>query len=69
MSGLDAGADPDRILGSYRDSWLMNRHTVQPGTAFSSRPWVGLIVVEAMKDATSIDDVFIRLEQAGFLLR
>ena len=68
---LDAGADPDRITWVVpRDSWLMNRHTVQPGTAFFEQTVGGFNrQLEAMKDATSIDDVFIRLEQAGFLLR
>jgi hypothetical protein len=68
---LEAGADPDAITWVCpRDSWLINRYTTQPGNAFFERSAGGFAAqLEAMQAATSIDDIFDRLEAAGVMLR
>ena len=68
---LEAGADPDSITWVCpRDSWLLNRETTQPGTAFWQSSLGGAAAqLEAMRQATSIDNLFERLESAGYLLR
>jgi hypothetical protein len=68
---LEAGADPDSITWVCpRDSWLLNRETTQPGTAFWQSSLGGAAAqLEAMSQATSIDNLFERLESAGYLLR
>lgn len=68
---LEAGADPDSITWVCpRDSWLINRDTTQPGAAFFEQTAGGFAAqLEAMKDATSVDDLFDRLEAASVMLR
>lgn len=53
-----------------RDSWLINRATTQPGKAFFTQT-VGAVAkqFDAMMQATSLDDLFLRLESAGNMLR
>lgn len=53
-----------------RDSWVINRASVQPGDDFLLR-FVGGQVAElvAAAEASSIEDLFARLEAAGQLLR
>ncbi|MFT7583598.1 MAG: hypothetical protein ACI9EW_000012 [Cellvibrionaceae bacterium] len=68
---LDNGADPDTITWVCpRDSWLINRGSIQPGLAFFEKTVGGFAAnVEAMRDATSVDDLFKRMEAAGTMLR
>ena len=77
-TGMDAciwllrnGIPPDRIRWIMpRDSWLMNRAHVQPGPRFmdQTRGALGLRMKAAF-EATSLDDLFTRLEADGSLLR
>lgn len=67
---LDGGVDPDRVTWVRpRDQWLLDRASLQP------LDQVGSIVegfaddIEAAAQATSVDDLFLRLEAGGRLLR
>ncbi len=65
---LSHGVPPDRLIWVRpRDPWMLNRAVVQPD------PVVGLGLaadtMEAAADAVSLDDVFLRLEAAGVMLR
>jgi hypothetical protein len=53
-----------------RDSWLINRATTQPGGYFFKRT-AGAVAkqFQAMIDAQSVEDVFLKLEEAGNMLR
>lgn len=68
---LEAGADPGAISWVCpRDSWLINRETTQPGAAFLQQTVGGFAAqLGAMKAATSVDDLFERLEASGVMLR
>jgi len=68
---LDHGADPDRITWIVpRDSWVLNRANVQPGDEFFARFAKSLAdQVEAVVQADSVDDVFLRLEACDELRR
>jgi hypothetical protein len=53
-----------------RDSWLFDREMVQPGDAFFGRFMTGRAVqLEASANAASIEDLFLRLERGGVMLR
>lgn len=68
---LRHGVDPDRLTWiKPRDSWLMDRATLQPGPSFIKqfRDNYGA-QLEAIEAATSVEDLFDRLEAAGTLLR
>lgn len=68
---LRHGVQPDRLTWiKPRDSWLMDRATLQPGPSFIKqfRDNYGA-TLEAIDTATSVDDLFVRLEAAGTLLR
>jgi hypothetical protein len=53
-----------------RDSWLMNRANVQPGPAFINRFQEAMTArFWGIGQATSLDDLFNRLEEANILLR
>lgn len=62
---------PDRLTWiSPRDSWLLDRATIQPGPQFADQFRASFATrVHAITAATSIDDLFERLEAAGNLLR
>jgi hypothetical protein len=65
---LGEGTDPDRITWVRpRDPWMLNRAVVQPDPAI----FLGLAAdtMVAAADATSLDDLFLRLEAAGVMLR
>jgi len=65
---LTNGVDPDRITWIRpRDPWMLNRAVVQP----DPRVALGLTAdtMEAATAATSLDDLFLRLEAAGVMLR
>ncbi|MEE3067638.1 MAG: NAD(P)-binding protein [Actinomycetota bacterium] len=68
---LGHGVAPDRLTWIMpRDSWLLDRATMQPGQTFADRIKAGFIAqLRAIRDATSPDDLFARLEDAGTLLR
>jgi hypothetical protein len=65
---LRNGVDPDRIVWVRpRDPWMLNRATVQPEPAVA----LGLSadVMAAAEEAESLEDLFLRLEDAGVMLR
>jgi hypothetical protein len=68
---LQMGAKPEQICWIVpRDSWLINRDTVQPGEAFFHHNAGGQACqFEAAALATSVTDLFERLEGTGQLLR
>jgi NAD(P)-binding Rossmann-like domain len=68
---LNAGAKPDDISWVMpRDSWLVNRQTTQPGEEFFNDAIGGQASqMEALAKATSIDDLFDRLEACEAMLR
>jgi hypothetical protein len=68
---LGAGAPADAIHWVMpRDSWLINRITAQPGLEFFKHSMGGQASqMEAFAQATSTDDLFLRLEACGNLLR
>lgn len=68
---LGQGVAPDRLTWVMpRDSWLLDRETMQPGPLFADRIKAGFTAqLRAVNDAASVDDLFVRLEDAGVLLR
>ncbi|MFI5048075.1 MAG: pyridine nucleotide-disulfide oxidoreductase, partial [Acidimicrobiia bacterium] len=65
---LAQGVQPDRIVWVRpRDPWMLNRAVVQPDPVVA----LGLAAdtMAAAADAASLDDVFLRLEAAGAMLR
>lgn len=68
---LRHGIDPDRMTWiKPRDSWLMDRAMLQPGPSFIKqfRDNYGA-TLDAIEAATSVEDLFGRLEAGGALLR
>jgi hypothetical protein len=65
---LSHGVDPDSICWVRpRDPWMMNRAVVQPDPAvFLS---MAADTMQAAQDATSLEVLFLRLEDAGIMLR
>lgn len=68
---IQAGARADAIQWVVpRDSWLINRITTQPGMEFFKEAIGGQVdQMEAAAKATSVEDLFLRLEACGALLR
>lgn len=68
---LGQGIAPDRLTWIMpRDSWLLDRATMQPGALFAEKIKAGFIAqLRAINDAASVDDLFSRLEDAGSVLR
>ena len=68
---LNHGAAPDSISWVMpRDSWLVNRLTTQPGEEFFKDSIGGQVTQMAcFANATSIDDLFLRLEASDQMLR
>lgn len=65
---LDNGVDPDSVCWLRpRDPWMFNRAVVQPDPVIYS----GMVadILEAACEATSPDDLFLRMEAAGVMLR
>jgi hypothetical protein len=62
---------PDKLTWIMpRDSWLIDRATLQPGPAFIKQFRCGFgATLDAIGEATSAEDLFARLEKAGTLLR
>lgn len=53
-----------------RDAWLVNRLTTQPGEEFFMQSIGGMAQqMRALAEAQSVDDLFLRLEAAGQMLR
>jgi hypothetical protein len=68
---LKQGIAPERLTWiAPRDSWLIDRLLAQPGAQFADATARTLIgTVEAVQAATSIADLFDRLEACGRLIR
>ena len=68
---IKSGADPDAISWVMpRDSWLVNRITTQPAPEFFREVIGGQAdQMEACAKASSLDDLYLRLEACGALLR
>jgi hypothetical protein len=65
---LGNGVPPDQITWVRpRDPWMLNRAVVQPDPAVALG--FGADIMAAAADAGSIDDLFLRLEVAGAVLR
>jgi hypothetical protein len=65
---LSRGVDPDAICWVRpRDPWMINRAVVQPDPAV----FLGMVAdtMQAAEDATSLEDFFLRLEDADIMLR
>lgn len=65
---LAQGVDPDAIgWVRPRDPWMMNRAVVQPDPAI----FLGMAadLMQAAGSSTSLEDLFLRLEDAGIMLR
>ncbi|MEM7084094.1 MAG: NAD(P)/FAD-dependent oxidoreductase [Pseudomonadota bacterium] len=68
---LDNQVEPDRISWVCpRDSWLINRRTTQPGAEFFADSVGGFASqLEAIKDASSTEEIFLGFEACGAMLR
>jgi hypothetical protein len=68
---LGQGVPPGAIQWVMpRDSWVVNRLTAQPGEEFFMQSMGGLVQqMRALAAATDVDDLFLRLEAAGQMLR
>ncbi len=68
---LGSGADPESITWVVpRDSWLLNRRRTQPGLEFFDDAIGGqALQMETFAAATSLEDLFQRLEAADIMLR
>jgi hypothetical protein len=65
---LDNGVDPGAVCWLRpRDPWMFNRAVVQPDPVIN----LGMVadILEAAREATSTDDLFLRMEAAGVMLR
>lgn len=68
---IQSGADPDQITWVVpRDSWVIDRVTTQTGSEFFREVIGGQAdQMEAFAKATSTQDLFLRLEACGAMLR
>ncbi|MEM8925217.1 MAG: NAD(P)/FAD-dependent oxidoreductase [Actinomycetota bacterium] len=69
---LTNGVSPEAITTWImpRDSWLLDRATIQPGPEFAERSLGNFTVqMQSAAAATSMEDLFDRLEAGGALLR
>jgi hypothetical protein len=68
---LDYGVEPDHITWICpRQSWLMNREVTQASVEFFQESVGGFAnQMEAIAAASSVNDLFERLEACGFMLR
>lgn len=65
---LANGVDPDAIRWVRpREPWMLNRAVVQPDPAVFTG--MAADIMEAASEATSPDDLFLRMEAAGVMLR
>lgn len=62
------GVDPDRIVWVRpRDPWMLSRETVQPDPVVALE--LAADIMAAAADAATPDEVFLRLEAAGVMMR
>lgn len=68
---LGRGVSPEAITWVRpRDTWVLNRKNVQPVYEFFEQIFTArALELEAARDCTSLDDLFLRLEAAGILQR
>ncbi len=68
---IQSGADPDAIHWVVpRDAWLVNRVTTQTGPEFFKEAIGGQAdQMQACAEATSVQDLFLRLEACGAIMR
>jgi hypothetical protein len=68
---LDADIPPDRLTWVVpRDAWLLDRENIQPGQDFLTQFRASFATrLQCISDATSVEDLFARLEGSGNLLR
>jgi len=68
---LDQGVPPEQISWVMpRDSWIVNRVTTQNGPEFFDEAIGGAVrQLQALAEASNVDDLFLRLEAAGQMLR
>ena len=68
---LSHGVGPDRLTWIMpRDSWLLDRETMQPGPLFADKLKASFTAqLRAINDAATVQDLFAHLENAGVLLR
>lgn len=68
---LSTGVGPDEITWIVpRDSWMLDRRRIQPGPQFIDATGGAMAnQLESLALATSVDDLFARLEAGGQLLR
>ncbi|MDQ1249074.1 MAG: hypothetical protein QG597_3448, partial [Actinomycetota bacterium] len=65
---LGNGLDPDRIVWVRpRDAWMLNRAVIQPDPAVYTG--VTADTFEAAAESQTIEEVFLRLEDAGVMIR
>jgi hypothetical protein len=65
---LGKGVDPDAICWIRpRDPWMLNRAVIQPDPAVYTAMMADLF--QASAEGSSLDDIFLRLEDAGVMLR
>jgi hypothetical protein len=65
---LDNGVDPDGVCWVRpRDPWMFNRAVVQPDPVISLRMLADIL--ESAREATSPDDLFLRMEEADVMMR
>jgi hypothetical protein len=65
---LDNGVDPDGVCWLRpRDPWMFNRAVLQPDPIIN----LGMVadILESAREATSPDDLFLRMEAAGVMMR
>ena len=65
---LGRGVDPEAICWVRpRDPWMLNRALVQPDPTV----FLGMVAdtLQAAEAASSLDDLFLRLEDSGIMLR
>ncbi len=68
---LNAGVPAEAIHWVMpRDSWVVNRATTQPGVEFFEQSIGGQVQqMKALAEASSVDDLFLRLEASGQMMR
>lgn len=65
---LEGGVDPDQVVWVRpRDPWMFNRAVIQPDAAVFTQMTADTMAAAA--EAESLDDLFLRLEAAGVMLR
>jgi hypothetical protein len=65
---LDNGVDPDAVCWLRpRDPWMFNRAVVQPDPVINLRMVADIL--ESAREATSPDDLFLRMEEADVMMR